>query len=270
MHSLKRDICLARANAQRAVLLFHGLTGGPAEMGYYAKMLFAAGYAVYCPVLPGHCEGINAIKALSWADWYRFALAEFDKLSEKYESVFVSGMCMGAILALLVARERKSVAAVSAISPTLFLDGWSIPWYSCLLPVATHTVLKFLYSFPEGGSYGVKNPKARERVKASLARKESGLDCFPLVCVMEQLRIGRYFMRHAAEVSSPLILFHAQKDDLSSAKSADFIFRKVSSAVKEYIKLEDSYHLLVLDNDKDTVFQKTVEFFHQCTIKKAT
>ena len=58
------------------------------------------------------------------------------------------------------------------------------------------------------------------------------------------------------------LLMHAKRDDLTSTKSANFVFNNISSENKKYIELENSYHLIVMDNERDFVFEKSIEFLN--------
>ena len=61
---------------------------------------------------------------------------------------------------------------------------------------------------------------------------------------------------------------HSKEDDLTSIKSAKFVYNNVSSLDKEIFILENSYHLMLYDNDKDFVFDKSVEFLNNLVQKK--
>ena len=216
----------------------------------------------YIPTLPGHCQSTEALKKTTWHDWNNFAISEYDRLKEIYEEVNVSGICLGAVLALNIAGERKSVKRVVCLSTTLFYDGWSIPKYRFMLPLALYTVIKFFWALPEAAALGVKSDKARERVQKAMDKEDADiLDCFPGLCILELERLSRYSRRNFYKVTTPVLLIHSERDDITSTRSADVVYKKIKSEIKEYIKLRNSYHLIVLDNEKDFVFEKTREFF---------
>lgn len=253
---------LARDGHEQAVLFFHGLTGSPGELYRFGKDLFAAGYDVHCPVLPGHCQGVEAIKLARWQDWHAFALDTFDALASRYRRVYLSGICFGSVLALAVAAERQNVSGVAALSTTFFLDGWSLPPVRVLMPLGFATIFKFLYAFPESGPMGVKNPAVRKQVEASLKKQDSyALNCFPLVCVYELSKLSRFMRPRLRLVRTPVIIFHSSRDDLASIKNAEVAYRGVSSPQKELVTLRNSYHLITLDNEKGVVSKKTIAFF---------
>ena len=259
---MDEDFAFTHSSHAKAVLLFHGLTGAPSELARYGKALFDAGYDVHCPVLPGHCRGVEALKLARWQDWYGFALEAFDKLAARYPEVYVSGICFGSVLALAVAAERPAVRGISALSTTFFLDGWGLPPIRVLMPLGFATVFKFIYSFPESGPMGVKNPSVRKQVADSMKSEHSPmLDCFPLLCVYELSKLSRFVRRRLQQVKTPVIVFHSVRDDLASLKNAQVLMNGVGSARKELITLRNSYHLITIDNERETVSKKTIEFF---------
>ena len=248
--------------ADKAILLLHGLTGEPAELYYLAKYLHSIGFDAYIPELPGHCQGAEALKRTTWQDWLNFSFEEYDRLKKEYDVVYVSGICLGAVLALCIAMEREELDKIACLSTTLFLDGWSIPKIIVLLPVVLYTVIKFFYAWPESNSLGVKNEKVREKIQSALERNDAKiLDCFPALAILQMIRLSRYARKRLNRVKSKVLLIHSESDDISSVKSADIVYKKVSSKIKDYIKLKKSYHLIVIDDEKDFVFKKTGDFF---------
>jgi len=261
---------LEQQENKKAVLLLHGMTGGPSELMQLGKYIHKAGYNVYCPVLPGHCAGVEEVQKTTWQDWHEFVINQFDKLDKDYQEVYISGLCLGAVLAFDIAQERqREVAGVCGLSTTLFLDGWKVPWYKIFFPLGLYTVLKFFYFFPETEPYGIKNEKIRKRIAQIIKENSILLDCFPMVSIKELLSISSFLRKNVSKINSPFILIHSEFDDLTSTKSADFIYKNASSQIKEYLKLNHSYHLIVRDNEKRLVFEKTVEFFDKISGSKA-
>ena len=145
-----------------AVLLFHGLTGSTFEMKKYAQHLHANGFDVFAYCLPGHGEDTCNIRCVSYDDWIEFAQEKFLFLKKKYKKVFLGGLCLGAVLALVLAQKHKlEVAGVISLSTTLFLDGWTMPWYNFMMPLGLNTLIRYYYTFPDREPYGIKNIKKR-------------------------------------------------------------------------------------------------------------
>ena len=250
-------------SCKRAVLLFHGMTGSPFEMKKLGRALFEADFDVFCYCLPGHGTSPISIKTVKWEDWYTDSTSHYRDLSKKYDEVFLGGLCMGAVLALAIASEYDDVKGILSLSTTLFLDGWTIPWYNFLMPMGLHTILRYYYSFPEREPYGLKNETLRKKIAALQKQNTVALDNYPMSCIYELLKMSKAAQKNMHRVKSPVLLMHAKEDDLTSPKSAEFVYKNISSSIREYIQLENSYHLVVMDNERDFVFGKCIEFMNK-------
>lgn len=256
------DFSFTNENNNRAVLLLHGLTGHPYEMKFFGKELNKKGFDVFCPVLPGHCKGINEVRNFTWQEWLDFTVQQYDILKQKYDEVFVSGLCLGAVLSCALGAERKDISGICGLSTTLFLDGWEIPWFKFLLPILINTIIRYFYLFPERSSYGIKNERISRQIALTAKDNSSLLDCVPMVSFYELLNLAKHTMKNSKNIEAPIILFHSKEDNLTSTKSSEFIYKNTSSKIKDIVLLEDCYHVITLDNKKKQVAQKAAEFFN--------
>jgi pimeloyl-ACP methyl ester carboxylesterase len=125
----------------RAVLLLHGLTASPPQFERFAGDLFARGYNVLIPRLPGHghadrmstaLEKLHAAELLAVVDEY-VAIA-----SELGERVTVAGFSLGGLLTAWVA-QRYAVDRCVAIAPFL-----GVAWLpNAIVPSLSAIVLRF-------------------------------------------------------------------------------------------------------------------------------
>ena len=244
-----------------AVLLFHGMTGSPFELKKYGQYLYSQGFDVYAYCLPGHGDYSFQIKSVKYTDWLDSAYLQFEKFSIRYENLFVGGLCLGAVLCLAIAEKYQAkVSGVIALSTTLFLDGWRMPWYSFLMPVGLSTIIRYYYAYPECEPYGIKNIKTRKLIQRLLEKSEVGLDNFPMTCIYELLKLSKHVRRKLIKVVAPVLLIHSLEDDLTSKKSAEVVYANISSIKKEIILLNDSYHMVLYDNEKDFVYESSCLF----------
>ena len=249
-------------NSKGAVLLFHGLTGSPFELKKYGQFLYNNGYDVFAQCLPGHGDKFEEIYTVRYEDWLEFAYSKFRELKSQYDNVFVSGICLGAVLAIATAIKFKyEVSGVVALSTTLFLDGWRLPWYKWLIPVGASTMMRFYYCYPECEPHGIKNQRTRSVIKKLLAKGDVGMNDFPMTGFYELLKLSKYVRKNLSQMRTPILLIHSQEDDLTSVKSANVVYKGISSPDKDLIILYDSYHMVLYDNEKEFVFNKSLEFF---------
>lgn len=247
-----------------AVLALHGLRSTPLELQPLLKALNRAGFTVDAPHLTGY--GFSADSSTgSWRDWLDEAVARFDTLAAQYSQVAVCGLSMGATLALAVAAERRGgIAAVGALSTTLYYDGWNTPWYRFLSPLGYFTPLRHRMVIRETSPFGIKNERLREWIERQVAAgpiSAVGASALSLPALHEAEKLMRYTRRHLSQVVAPTLILHSSEDDIASLKSARLVQRQVQAHDVRLIQLHDSYHMLTLDNERERVAALTVDFF---------
>jgi len=252
------------------VLLVHGITGSPTEMKPLVRKLASQGFTVACPQLAGHCSTLGELKATRWTDWYASLETSLEFLCRECDSVHVSGLSMGALLALrLAARHPERIRAVATLSATFFYDGWNVPRFRqrFLLPLAIHSPLRYFLSYREPAPYGIKDERLRNLIatvyegnSANLPEKY-GYSEFPGVTILETTRLIRAVKRELPDVVVPLLIVHSTEDDMASLENARYLAARVSSRQVETFYVDDTYHVLTLDKRKDDVAGRVVEFF---------
>ena len=255
---------------EHAVLLVHGLASSPLEMRYLATSLNKMGFTVSVPSLPRYGYG-NSQGCGNWEEWIELVRAKFSELEGGYDTVCVAGLSMGATLALAMAVRERSITALALLSLTLRYDGWVVPWYRFLFNVAYYTPLRNVYKFHEGEPYGLKNIQLRKRVAQAMATAEFS-DVGPSTLTMQALHQARllahYVEQHASKVKSDLLVIHAVDDETASPKAAEFAMEYIGSPVKRKIFLDNSYHIITMDNERELVARETGLFFQEAIRRK--
>ena len=247
----------------KAILLFHGMTGTPFELKKYANHLHKQGFDVYGYCLPGHGDHPQSIYTVAWEDWISFSNEKYSNLRSQYDEFFIGGLCLGAVIALNLAQTQKDITGIISLSTTLFLDGWTIPWYyNSMIIIGSNTILRYYYTFPEREPYGIKNESTRRKIANIMKKNTVALDNYPMSCIYELLTLSKHTRKNMKKIDAPILLIHSKEDDLTSIKSAEFVYNNISSKNKKLITLHDSYHLVIYDNEKELVFSKSTEFLN--------
>ncbi len=257
-----------------AVLLIHGLTGTPAEMKPIAKRLLKQGFSVMCPALAGHCGSALDLRQSRWQDWYGGISDSFEALKAKHGRVYVAGLSMGALIALLLAREKGSrVDGIGLLSTTFFYDGWNMPRWKrkIILPIVLHSPLRFFLSWDETPPYGIKCERTRAMVHAVLQNRDAlatetvGIFRTSGVTIYESTRLIKVAKRALPHVHVPTLIVHSTEDDTASLKNAHFVEKTIASRKIETFFVDDTYHVLTLDKRRDDVARRMAEFFKKCS-----
>ena len=249
----------------KGVMLIHGLTGAPAEMKYIAKKLNRAGYAVCGPLLAGHGQDTRALLKTTWRDWLESLATSADKLAAEVDSMSVAGICVGGALGLLLAAERGDVDAAAVYSMTFTYDGWNMgSWYSLGATVLQHVAdwpgVRAI-SFAEPYPYGLKDERLREAAgKPGSNLIEGALDRLPMGSMYQMYRLGAHLERVGGSIRIPTLIVHARDDDMSAPRNA-YRLRKALGGPTQVEILDDSYHMIHVDRERDQVAALTAAFF---------
>jgi carboxylesterase len=249
----------------KAVLLVHGLTGVPLEMKFIGKALHKEGFTVVCPLLEGHAKGTKELLKTNWRDWYATIEKTFLALRERFKKVYVAGICVGGMIGLNLAAEYGEMVEGAAIySAAIRYDGWNIPvhgFLSFLIPLIGNLPPLRYMGFDERPPYGIKDDRLRKIILRSDILKETHHN-FPYPMLKEMYALNSEMEKKYQKIKAPTLLLHAKNDDLSHYRNSEYIYKKIT-APKEMHLLEDSYHMIHIDKERDKVAKMTTDFFNK-------
>jgi carboxylesterase len=244
------------------VLMLHGLGANSLEIAGLARHLHQNGFTVHAPHLAGYAFGCATSE---WPDWLAEAQKHYWALKAECETVSVVGLSMGATLALMLAAKEQPTCIV-LLSACLAYNGWAIPFYSFLLRLAPYFPFLQRYRFAEAEPYGIKNEEMRARVRKALSQDhiaESGADALSYKQISQGLKLSDEIWKHLARIQSPALFVHAADDETAHPKSIEQALPIMASKIKRLHLLGDSYHMVTVDNERDTVHHETCFFLKQ-------
>jgi carboxylesterase len=257
------DQSLRLAGDRLGFLLIHGLGGTPMELRYVAQGLARAGHTVHVPQLAGHCGTIDELKATAWTDWYASVEREHDRLNGRCDAVLVGGLSVGAILALRLAAARgEAVSGLALYAPSLWLDGWGVPWQAALFRLVTQKWLADWFPFAERHPWGIKDARLRALVERAIKSGDSsraGVAALPGRLMLELRWLARRVRSEIGEVRQPALIVHPREDDRASLRNLHYLQSSLGG-LTETVVLNDSYHIVTLDRQRQIVVDRTLEF----------
>ncbi|HKT34450.1 MAG TPA: alpha/beta hydrolase [Nitrospira sp.] len=259
------------------VYLVHGVTGTPAEMYYVARELAGKNrWDIYATTLPGHCTRLKDLVKSTEQDWRLHVRQQLSFARERYEYLFVAGLSAGALLALDASTAIRT-EGVGVLSPTFVYDGWNTPWSQALLPFAMKMVpiplQRFLFH-RDGPPFGIKDqdlqatvreaysPIAifRDWISPSSSSAAKGYPVFPLRTLTEIDRLIAWVRARLPSVTAPTVILQAREDDMTSPRNASIVFDEISSTQRELILLDDCYHVITVDKQREAVATHLTRF----------
>jgi carboxylesterase len=212
------------------------------SMRPWGEHLAAQGFAVRCPLLPGHGTSWQYCNASSHDQWTTAVGDAYDALAAECDRVFVAGLSMGGTLATRLAEVRPDdVAGLLLVNPALLTQRLDAK----LLPILARIT----------GSWA---PIANDIKKPGVT--EQGYAKLPTRAMMQLRALWALTRADLGRVTAPVIVFRSREDHVVEPVSTEVLLAGISSADKAEVVLEDSYHVATLDNDAPAIFADSVDW----------
>ena len=225
------------------VLLCHGFTATTAEVRLLAQALFANGYTVSGPLLPGHGTTPRDCNRYTWEDWAACLEQAYQQLARQCQKVVVGGESLGALLALHLAAAHAEVAAILCYAPALRLRlGRAVTF---IVPF----IAPLITSFPKPASTD-ENPW-------------QGYGVDPLKGVQQLLRLQKEVSSELPAIRQPIFLMQGQLDFTVHPSVPQIIYDQVGSTIKELHWMNHSGHCVIIDTERDQAASLTLNFLQQ-------
>jgi carboxylesterase len=247
----------------RVTLLLHGLCSTPDELLTVHGVLSRSGLMVRHLVIPGYSfdSSLEHQVALSHESWVNFVIEEVKSIRAQGWGVNIVGLSAGVTLALGIALKiPQEIDQLILLSTPLIIDGWKIPFYHFLLPLALYTPLGVFWRYKESKPFGVKNERIREWIERELAQRrisQAGASVLEIAHLREHDRLRRLVIRSLPGLNLPdVLIIHAKEDEVAGLSNVKWLEQSWSSGQVKTVLLDNSYHMITIDNDRAQVCEE--------------
>ena len=223
------------------VLVSHGFGGSPRSVQEVGLRLANAGYTVALPLLAGHGLTPEAMEESLSTEWTADTERAYGWLRERTDQVFVFGLSMGGALAVWAAERHPEVAGLVTVN--------------AILRHPQELVMRVF------GRIGIPRwAKAIGNDTKLAGVDERAYDKIPMRSTRQLALLLSAVRRDLRLVRCPALLFSSVTDHVVPPANQREIYSAIGSAYKELVELQNSYHVATMDNDKELVFARTLEF----------
>jgi alpha-beta hydrolase superfamily lysophospholipase len=213
------------------VVLLHGLTNCPWEMGDLSQALFEAGFDVMTPRMPGHGTSSTDLETVSWPDVLAFEARVIAAAHARSNRVFMLGTSFGGIVGLHGAMMFPGmVRGVILLSPFLSSTYDSVLTVAC----AGAQAQSMLRSIPGGGVGQDVIDRMRFLPNGASALSSRPERRFwytetPLRTVCLGTEIASAIQAGLRRFSSPMLLFTSDDDEVVNSPAVRDILNEAPS-----------------------------------------
>ncbi len=223
----------------KAVLMFHGFTGSSEEMLELGEILNKEGYEVFIPLLPGHGTNWRELNKVKCNDYISFSENVFERMQDKYGEISLIGFSFGGTIALYLS-EKYAVKSLVLINSMIFVD---LP---LILGKLVSPFIPLIPSYPD--------------VHKKIDNPPFSYGVYPLKALSSIADFISLTKQNIKKIETKTMVIYSVHDHSLSIKNSFLIYNKLSSKEKCIIPLLNSYHMAVIDFDKEEMFKKIVDF----------
>ncbi|MGY4688694.1 alpha/beta hydrolase [Salibacterium sp. K-3] len=224
------------------VLVIHGFTGSTQSMRPLGESFHEAGFTVFGPRLAGHGTHPEDLEQTSWQQWCNSVEEGFHFLKETCTDIYVAGLSMGGTLTLHLAEQFPEIKGIIVINAAIEIPGVSPEQ----LPDQR---------FVETGPPDIKQENVHEIVYEKT----------PVQSYREFSALMLETRDRLMDIRVPARIFVSDVDHVVPPANSEDIYYTISSENKRMIPMHDSYHVAVLDNDKEMIAIESIAFINGLT-----
>jgi carboxylesterase len=239
-----------------AVLLLHGLTGSTFEVHPVARRLHAEGMRCLAPVMAGHGGRPSDLVGVPWSEWVAKARRDLARLAGARRT-FVVGCSMGALVACALAHDHpERVDGLVLLAPALELQ---LPGKLGALLGGMRLLRRIVV--PKTAGSDVRDEEMRAR--------HISLPGVPLAAVAELRALSRHVDRQLPGIPAPALVVAGAHDHTVTVGGARRLVRRIGSGPARLLLLEESWHLVGIDVERDRCADAAAEFLSSLPVPGA-
>ena len=227
-------------------VLVHGFTGAPKEMRLMGDYLNGNGVTVIGIRLAGHATQMSDLVRTKWRDWLTSVEDGINLLSDFCDNIFVAGLSMGGILALMAASRYAINGAIAMSAPYTISNDWRVKFakqISLFVPF-------------------VKKEQS-DTIDQKTIKDHVDYPAYPTRSIAEINELVSTLHGYLDHIHIPVLLINSKNDKTVPPSHAENYRREISSNHIELVTLENSGHVVTEDIEREIVFNASLNFIRK-------
>jgi carboxylesterase len=226
-------------------VLVHGFTGSPKEMKMMGDYLFKNGISVLGIRIAGHATQVSDMIRTRWNDWLASVEDGINLLSGICDDIFVCGLSMGGVLALICASIYQINGVVVMAAPYRMPNDWRVRFAKPLSAIKP--------SFTK---------KKKRNNKDSSQEDHISYAEYPARSISELKLLIDIGHQNITKINVPVLMINAINDKMVPLPHAEEYQRRIPSHLFQLMILENSGHVITEDEEREVAFKAALDFIH--------
>ena len=227
-------------------VLVHGFTGTPKEMRLMGDYLKENEIAAIGVRLAGHATQISDMVRTRWRDWLVSVEDGINLLSDSCDNIFVAGLSLGGILALMAASQYDIDGIIAISTPYTLPNDWRTRFskqISLFMPF-------------------IKKERS-DTIDQETSKNHVDYPVYPMRSIAELYDLVETLHRSIDQIRIPVLLINSKKDKTAPPTHAEKYRHKIHSNHFELLTLENSGHVITEDIEREIVFNAVLNFIQK-------
>lgn len=235
---------------QPGCLLIHGFTGTPKEMRWMGEFLSAQGYPSLGLRLAGHATRPEDMIRSRYTDWIASVEDGYHLLRGVAERIYLVGLSMGGILALLMSTRLPVAGVIAMATPYRLPYDYPIWMLKLLSKIVAYQPKEKI----EPGADWFDKEAFAAHVSYPQNPVRSGAELQRLIAEMRAA---------LPEVNVPVLLVHSRNDTYVSPENMEHIYAALGALDKTKLAITEAGHVVTRDAAREEVFRVAADFIRR-------
>lgn len=250
----RRDTVMGDPNNEIAIVMQHGFIGSPLELLFIANEL-AKQFRVALPLLPGHGTHAKEMHGIPWQQWFakNTSAIEYLKKEKDDRKIILVGHSLGGSISLMQSAQRDDIFGLIVLSAPIGIEFTPRFIIKLLRPFFGSKYIQFSkFIFHDERLYQQPLVKFLDNnyIKVSISTL---YQLFNLITSVRPI---------LPNIAIPILIQQSKYDKTVPEKNAHIIYENVQSQQKSIQILDKSYHIIMVDTDKEVVLQNIKLFLN--------
>ncbi|WP_448374685.1 alpha/beta hydrolase [Fervidobacterium sp.] len=242
--TVKKSLPIFLQGGEKGVLVIHGYTGSPHDFEFMAHELHKAGFTVSVPRLPGHGTCGEDFLTTTRHDWLRRVYDAYYDLTAICKEVYIVGLSMGGVIALILAAHLKPKKLVTLAAAIHTIDNRIK--ITPLLSIFTKKMVR-------------ENDEKYDEPDLQYLKNEYWSFNWPKQAA-ELYKLMKMARKSVPEIVSETLVVAARNDNTVPLSAAEFIYKNIKSEKRKMLIFEKSGHVLSNDVEKEEVTKAVINW----------
>lgn len=232
------------------IILVHGLSGDAEDMDYIATRIAKYGCMISNIELPGHGTMPESLLSVTMDDWID---AVENEVKASKNNVAIIGQSMGALLAIYSAiMHPDRIKCVVLLSPAIKLYGRLNRLFMSLIYIYSKVMKLPAIYYTKVNGPDIADPDIKKGYAA--------YNKMPFNALAEYEKLRRLVLNKLSKFKTPLLIVYSKNDHTISQDAVEIIDSKIKSNIKEIKALNNSFHVISIDRDREKVVEEIDRF----------